>query len=320
MNPNWGEMVTATLEHRRKKIADATSKNNALLSETRRRGRAKTIGGGRTITQPIMIGTENTNFQWYVGREALNVAGMEVLTSAEYPWKQYACGVSMSGLEMLQNDGAEQVIKMMETRIVHAEKTIKNQMHSASYGDGTASGGKVFGGLALLVNDTAGATVGGINSTTYTWWDNKRSILGGAPTTGTIYAAMLAMQLEVSREGDKPDLIIADNTYYATYSGALQTQQRFMDRRLAAAGFENLMFQTTPVVYDGGMGGFAPVGMYFLNMSTLEMTMHRKRNNVVLAGPRRPLTEDSETVVIAGMGNWTIDNRMLNAQLTHVVV
>ena len=71
MNPNWGEMVTATLEHRRKKISDTLSKNNALLAETRRRGRAKTLGGGRTITLPIMIGTENTNFQWYVGREAL---------------------------------------------------------------------------------------------------------------------------------------------------------------------------------------------------------------------------------------------------------
>lgn len=320
MNPNWGEMVTATLEHRRKKISDALSKNNALLAETRRRGRAKTLGGGRTITQPIMIGTENSNFQWYVGREALNVAGMEVLTSAEFPWKQYACGVSMSGLEMLQNDGPEQVINMMATRIQHAEKTIANQMHNASYGDGTASGGKVFGGLALLVNDTAGATVGGINSTTYTWWDNKRSILGSAPTTSNIYASMLAMQLAVTRDGDKPDLIISDNTYYAIYSSSLQAQQRFMDRRLAAAGFENLMFQTTPVVFDGGMGGYAPVGMYFLNMSTLEMTMHRKRNNVVLSGPRRPLTEDSETVVIAGMGNWTIDNRILNGQMTHTVV
>lgn len=316
-NPNWGEMVTATLEHRRKKIADALSKNNALLYETKRRGRAKTIGGGRTITQPIMIGTENANFQWYVGREALNVAGQEVLTSAEYPWKQYACGVSMSGLEMLQNDGAEQVIKMMTVRIQHAEKTIKNQMHAASYGDGTASGGKVFGGLGLMVNDVAGATVGGINSTTYTWWDNKRTVLGALPTVSNIYSSMLALQLNLSRDGDKPNLIIADNSYYAIYAASLQAQQRFMDRKMAAAGFENLMFQTTPVVFDGGQGGYAPVGMYFLNMDTLEMTMHRKRNNVVLGGPRRPLTEDSDTVIIAGMGNWTIDNRMLNGVLTN---
>lgn len=316
-NPNWAEMATATLEHRRSKIADTLSKNNALLSETKRRGRAKTINGGRTITQPLLIGTENANFQWYVGREALNVAGQEVLTSAEFPWKQYACGVSMSGLEMLQNSGKEQIIDMMGTRIIHAEKTIANQMHAASYGDGTASGGKVFGGLALLVNEVAGATVGGINSTTYTWWDNGRLVLGGAPTTANIYGYMLSLQLDLSRNGDKPNLIISDNTYYATFSSSLQAQQRFMDRKLAGAGFTNLMFETTPVVFDGGIGGNAPVGMQFLNMDTIELTMHRKRNNVVLSGPRRPLTEDSETVIIAGMGNWTIDNRMLNGVLTH---
>lgn len=129
-NPNWGEMVTATLAHRRKKIADAISLNNILLYEMRRRGRDRTIGGGRVISQPIMVGEENTNFQWYVGREGLNVAGQEVLTSAEFPWKQYACGVSISGLEMLMNDGPEQVINMMKSRVQHAEKTIVNRSKS----------------------------------------------------------------------------------------------------------------------------------------------------------------------------------------------
>jgi hypothetical protein len=316
-NPNWSEMVTTTLEHRRKNIADTISKNNALLHEVKRLGRAKTIGGGRTITAPLMIGTENVNFQWYLGREALNVADMEVLTSAEYPWKQYACGVSMSGLEMLQNSGAEAIINMMAKRIEHAEKTIKNQMHAASYGDGTAAGGKVFGGLALMVSDSVGATVGGINSSTYTWWDNQRTILGAAPTTANIFQSMLNLRLRLSRAGDKPNLIIADDSYFSIYATSLQAQQRFMNDRLASAGFSNILFESTPVVADGQRGGFAPVGMYFLNLNTMEMIMHSKRNNVVLAGPRRALTEDSETVIIAGMGNWIGDNRMLNGVLAH---
>jgi hypothetical protein len=316
MNPNWGEVVTATLAHRRKKIADTVSKNNILYFEMRRRGRMKTIGGGRGITAPIMVGEENENFQWYVGREALNVAGQEVLTSAEYPWKQYACGVSISGLEMLMNDGAEQVIAMMKARTQHAEKTIQNQLHKSAYGDGTSSGGKEFGGLALLVSETAGATVGGINSGTYSWWDNQRKSIGGAPDKATIYEDMLDLHLRTMRGTDKIDLILSDNTWYAVYSAALQAQQRFMDRKLASAGFQNIMFEMVPVVADGGIGGFAPAGMKFLNLDTIENVMHRKRNNVVLSGPRRPLTEDSDTVVIAGMGNWINDNRMLSGVLT----
>lgn len=311
-NPNWGEMVTATLAHRRKKIADAISLHNILLYEMRRRGRDRTIGGGRVISQPIMVGEENTNFQWYVGREGLNVAGQEVLTSAEFPWKQYACGVSISGLEMLMNDGPEQVINMMKSRVQHAEKTIVNQMHRSAHGDGTNYGGKEFGGLALLVSETAGATVGGISSSSAPWWDNQRLDLGGAPDKATIYEDMLTLYLRTCRGTDKVNLIISDNSFYTVFSTALQAQQRFMDRKLASAGFQNIMFENTPVVPDGGMGGYAPTGMRFLNLDTIEIVMHRKRNNVVLGGPRRPLTEDSDTVIIAGMGNWVIDNRMLN--------
>lgn len=315
-NPNWGEIVTTTLAHRRKKIADAVSKNNVLYAEMRQRGQARTIGGGRTITTPIMVGTENVNFQWYAGREALNIAGQEILTSAEFPWKQYACGVSISGLEMLQNDGEEQLINMMTARVQHAEKTIQNQLHKSAHGDGTQFGGKEFGGLALLVAETAGATVGGINSSTSAWWDNKRKIIGSAFTTANAYAVMMDLFLATSRGGtDKTNLIISDNTYYSIYSQSLVAGQRFMDRRLAAAGFSNIMFQDAPVVYDGGIGGYAPAGMRFLNLDSIEIIMHKKRNNVVLSGPRRAVTEDSDSVVIAGMGNWIINNRMLNGIL-----
>jgi hypothetical protein len=315
-NPNWGEMVTATLAHRRKKIADTISRNNILYYEMRSRGRNSTLGGGRVITTPIMVGEENANFQWYVGREGLNIAGQEVLTSAEFPWKQYACGVSISGLEMLMNDGKEQVINMMTARTQHAEKTIVNQLHKSAHGDGTSNAGKEFGGLALLVSETAGATVGGINSGLATWWDNQRRSIGGAPSKLTIYEEMLGLHLRLQRGTDKTDLIVADNLWYSVFNTSLQPQQRFMDKKLASAGFQNIMFEMIPVVFDGGMGGYAPAGMKFLNLETIEIIMHSRRNNVVLSGPRRPLTEDSETVVIAGMGNWITTNRMLNGVLT----
>lgn len=314
-NPNWGELVTTTLSHRRKVIADAVTKNNVLLLELRRRGAINTVGGGRTIRTDLMIGEENLNFQWYVGREGLNVAGQEVLTAAEFPWKQYACGVSMSGLEMLQNDGVEQITSMMESRIKHAEKTIQNQMHKSAHGDGTGSSGKEFGGLGLLVSETAGATVGGIPSATYGWWDNARDVTGAAPSKLTIYGDMLDVKLACSRGVDAPNLIISDNTWYSVFSQSIQAQQRFSDGKLAAAGFSNILFETIPVVADGGRGGYAPVGMKFLNLSTIELIMHKKRNNVVLGGPKRPLTEDSETAIIAGMGNFIINNRMLNGVL-----
>ena len=109
---------------------------------------------------------------------------------------------------------------------------------------------------------------------------------------------------------------MSDNDWYSCFSQSLQAQQRFMDKTLASAGFTNIMFESTPVVADGGKGGYAPAGMKFLNTETIELTMHKRRNNTVLSGPRRPLTEDSDTVIIAGMGNFTCENRFLNGALT----
>jgi hypothetical protein len=314
-NPNWGEIATATLEHRRKHIADAVSNNNVLLWELRRRGRIKTIGGGRVILTPLMVGEENANFQWYTGREVLNVAGQDVLTSAEFPWKQYACGVSISGLEMLQNDGKEQIISTLRTRTSHAEKTIQNQLHASAHGDGTSFSGKEFGGLSLLISDAAGATVGGINSATDLWWDNQRVVTGAAPDKDTIYGDMLNLWLKLCRGTDKPGLITADNTHYSAYNQGLQAQQRFMDKNMARGGFANILFETTPVVADGGIGGEHPAAMRFMNLSTIELIYHKKRQNAILGGPDRPLTEDSHTVIIAGMGNFVMNNRMLNGVL-----
>lgn len=312
-NPDMLELVTSTLRHRRKKIADATTRNNAFMLQLRRKGRIRLVGGGRTISCPISYG-ENQNFQYYTGREALNVAGQEVLTSAEFPWKQYACGVSISGLEMLQNDGQEQIINMLKARTENAERTIANRMHESAYSDGTGFAGKEFAGLDLINAGAAGATVGGINSTTATWWDNRRQATGGV-NPAAIYGDMLGLVLSLTRGTDKTDLIVSDNTYYMALSQSLQNQRRYMDSKMADAGFKNILFEGIPVVADGGDGGYAPVGMHFLDLSELELIMHRKRNNVVLGGPRRPLTEDSDTVIIAGMGNFITGNRARHGRL-----
>ena len=303
------ELVATTLRKRRKPIADATSKHNAILYKLREFGRMVTEDGGRHIFEPIRYG-ENQNFQWYRGRDALNVAGQEVMTGAEFPWKQFACGVSMAGDEILMNSGQSAIISMMKQRIKNAEDTIMNQKASACYGDGSAFAGRAFGGLELINGSGVGATVGGLNATLNPYWANTVRSNGGAPTTANIYPNMLSLYLLCTIGSEQPNLMMSDNSYYQVYSTSLQAQQRFMNAKMANAGFQSLMFEGTPICFDGGQDGFAPVGMHYLNMKMLSLTMHKKRNNVVLKGAaKRPITEDSETVIIGGMGNFTVRSR-----------
>ena len=61
INPSVvNEIVTTTLRNRSGKTADNVSKNNALLSRLRKKGKVKTIDGGRTIVQELEYAENGT--------------------------------------------------------------------------------------------------------------------------------------------------------------------------------------------------------------------------------------------------------------------
>lgn len=146
-SPNVSEIVTTTLNSRSKKLADNVSNNNALLQRLESKGKRKTADGGVRIMQELEYG-ENGTFTWYSGYDTLNISPSDVLTSAEFDWKQNAVAVTMSGLEELQNSGQEKLIDLLTARIENAEKTMKNKMAAAVYGDGTAAAVRQSAGLA----------------------------------------------------------------------------------------------------------------------------------------------------------------------------
>lgn len=318
-SPNLSEIVTTTMYNRSKKLADNVSANNALLARLERKGKRKPFSGGRQIMQEIEYGS-NSTFGWYSGYDNLNISPSDVFTAALYDIKQCSVAVSISGLEELQNGGEEQMIDLLEGRISNAEKTMRNQMSAGVYGDGTASGGKAIGGLALLVADAGTGTVGGINSTTWNFWRNiafdATTDGGAAATIANMLGYMNRMWLQLVRGTDKPDMIIADNNYYRMYMEALQPQQRFTSADMAQAGFESLKYMSADVVFDGGIDGSCPANhMYFLNTDYLYMRPHSKRQYVPLSPDRFSTNQDAMVKLIGWAGNMTTSGRKFQGVL-----
>lgn len=320
-SPNLSEIVTTTIENRSRALADNVSKSHALLDRVERKGNAKPADGGRRIIQELEY-AENGTFGWYSGYDTLNISPSDVMTAAEYDWKQCAAAVSISGLEQLINSGDEAFIDLLESRIKNAEKTMKNQMGLAVYGDGTANGGKAIGGLQLLVADTSTTgTVGNINRANWSFWRNQ--VFGGvadggaAVTSANIYSYMMRLWLQLTRGVEKPDLLVADNNYYRLYMESLQPQQRFTSAAMAEAGFESLKFQQADVVYDGGIGGGCPANhMYFLNTDYVYMRHHPKRRYVAIGEKQRFSTNQDAMVQIMGWaGNMTLSGGMMQGVL-----
>ena len=107
-NPAISDIIATTIQSRSGIVADNVTKNNALLAYISKGGNVKTVSGGNTIMQELSF-AENSNAAFYTGYEVLPVGASDVLSAAEFAIKQLACAVTISGLEMLQNAGKEQM-------------------------------------------------------------------------------------------------------------------------------------------------------------------------------------------------------------------
>ena len=124
------------------------------------------------------------------------------------------------------------------------------------------------------------------------------------------------MYLSLSRGADKPDLIVCGNELYSMYEASLMPQQRFVDSKLADAGFQNLKFKGADVVFDGGQGGRCPdKKMYFLNTDYLYLRSHKDRNMKVIGGDRMAVNQDALYKIIGWAGNMTMSNASLQGVL-----
>jgi hypothetical protein len=338
--PNLSEVVTTTLRNRTGELADNMSRNNAALLRLTRRGNLKTFSGGRTIVQELNY-ADNQTFQWYSGYQTLNIAPSQVFTAAEYPIRQAAVAVSISGLEELQNSGEEAIIDLLESRIMNAEDTFMNGLSQGIYGDGTVSNS--VGGLQLLVasSPTTG-TVGGIDRSQWTFWQNQAwsAVTNGSTTltAATILSQMDSLWTLLVRGRDYPDLIIADNVTYRYYLQSLQAIQRVQTENaapdMAEYGFNSLKYLNSDVVLDGGFQGFSSdplppqvsssssaVGgapsttMYFLNTKYLHWRPHSRRNMVPLDPDRFSVNQDAMIRLIGWAGNMTLSNAFLQGVL-----
>ncbi len=339
--PNLSEIVTTTLRNRTGELADNMSRNNALLARLNRRGRVKTFSGGRTIVQELNY-ANNQTFQWYSGYQVLNIAPSQTFTAAEYPIRQSACAVSISGLEELQNSGEEAIIDLLESRIENAEDTFMNGMSNGIYGDGTITGS--VNGLQLLVSTSpSSGVIGGIDRGTWSFWQNiaySGVTNGGAATSSAnIQNYMDSVWVQVVRGRDSPDLIIADNNYFKLYWQSLQAIQRIANENgtgeFGTLGYQTLKYNTADVVLDGGFQGFSgdplpyetaagtsAVGgapsntMYFLNTKYLHWRPHSRRNMVPLDPDRFSVNQDAMVKLIGWAGNMTLSNSFLQAVLS----
>lgn len=314
-NATFTEMVTTTLREHPNEVNDNVSNHNALYNRLRSRGKIRMASGGYEIAVPLDY-AENSTYQRYSGFDTLNISASDVLSAAKYDWVQAAVHVTASGRELRQNSGKEQIIDLAAARLRNAQRTAANNMSVDIYSDGSLS--NQIGGLAHIIQNAGTGTVGGINSTTFSFWQNQFVEAAGTDThsKSTIKGEMNTLWLECVRGADKPDLIVSSHDFYSEYWESLQDNQRYGNTdRTATAGFQSLKYVTADVIFDSN-SNFATTAekMYFLNTEYLELVAHRAANWKTMED-KISSNQDAVIVPILFMGQLVCSNRSLQGVL-----
>jgi len=308
-NSTFTELVSTTFRNHKPEIYDNISNRNALCKRLMTKGNYEREDGGLTIVCGLDY-DENGTYQRYSDWDTLNIGASDVISAAEYPWRQIALNVVSSGRELRINSGESRIMKLAKSKMKNALRTFNNNFSSDLYSDGTAT--NQINGLQALVADAGTGTVGGIASGTFTFWKNQffnattESVTISASTIEN--SAMLPLYLGLDRgPDDQPDLIVADNTYYQYYEASQVSIKRYSSSESANGGFGSLKYKSADVMFDGN-SGIPANRMYMLNTQYLGLTVHRDAD-LEIVDEQRPINQDGVVVPILWMGNMTCSNR-----------
>lgn len=308
-NSTFTELVSTTFRKHRKEIADNVSNRNALLKYMMKRGNKRLEDGGLTIVTPLDY-AENGTYTRYSDWDTLSIAASDVISAAEYSWKQIALNVVSSGRELRINSGDSRIINLAKAKIKNAIRTFNNNFSEDLYSDGSLS--NQINGLQAIIADTNTNTVGGIDANTYTFWQNE--VRDASDNSVTVSATtiengmMLPLWLELDRgPDDQPDLIVMDNTYFTYFESSQVSLKRYSDQSKADGGFTTLKYKGADVIFDGN-SGIPSSHMYFINTNYLELVVHRDADLQVMED-MRPVNQDGSVTPILWMGNLTCSNR-----------
>ena len=306
-NPNFDALLSTTLANYRDQLTDNVFTDRVLTSHLMSKGRIRMVNGGTKIVEPLIYG-QNSTVASYSGYDTIALTAQTGITAAEYEWKQYAASIAISGIEEAKNNGEQEIINLLEAKIMQAEESMREGFNTMFFADGTGNSGKDWNGLNNLIE--TGNTVGGINSATAgnEYWRSYEENTAGALTL----AQMATAYNTVSVGNDHPDLILTTRALFEKYEALLQPQLRYTDTKTADAGFQNLLFKAAPVVYDTA----APAGnMFFINSKYLTLVGHSgkwfQQTQFV-----RPENLDARYALIMCYGNLTCRNRKKQGKLT----
>ena len=257
-------LYTSTWQNMKDTVRDQIFDATPLWFWLKDKGKLKSVEGGRFITEPLQY-AKNDSVSWIGKGGTVALNDFEFLTIAQFNWRYLVASIVRFGVDDQQNRGKNQILSLMNAKLDNAQNSLISTLETAlAQASGAATNS--IDGLQLLVADvpSGATTVGGIDPSAYTWWQNKTKSMTGLSfaTNGIAEMRTLLNNCMNNLKSDAPDIICSGQTPYEYYEDTVLDYYRVTNNKLADAGFQNQTFKGIPMVLSPSI---ASTRMYFLN-------------------------------------------------------
>lgn len=258
---NYDNLTSICKSHYIPILEDNIFNSSWLLKQMR--ARPDVLAGGKDIHVPLQYakGKGGAYAEW----DLLDVSPKEVRTAAVYDWKYYYTNMTISQQQENQITGDAAILNLLQIETESAQKTMTDLIATALFNDGSDS--TQAHGLRKIINYDR--TLGGIDSTTYTWFDANVAVdINSNYSTTNLTAANLTnpssdyfiltvmrnVWIKCIHNAEQPNMVVVSDGVYNLLEQVLQPYMTYNysagTKSAADAGFQVMEYKGVPVVYD----------------------------------------------------------------------
>ena len=241
---------------------------NAALRALEKSGFIQRVALGPTIEIPLDYRVNPDTAVMVGDQDTASLIKTEVLTSASYDVAQLNVPVTWTKGDEAKNPSENQKISfvraILENGITSHDDLLEQRIFTSS-----SEGGTEISGLNDLVHTAGTGTIGGINSSTETWWKNQFDTFVDGSDIEAAMTELFDNCAKGSGSSNQPTILISGSATHALYESQLQSQQRFVNSDEADSGFKVLAFKGAKYIFSHKGG----TKVYFLNPKNYQLVV-----------------------------------------------
>jgi hypothetical protein len=242
---------------------------NALM------GKQKTFPGGKgNISIPVK-GDYTTAIAGYTHNDTVSYANPANIKRASFPWKEVHAGIAVTlselkidGISVADSTTGAKTVEHGDRELTALTNLLQDKLDDMGEGwsksfntmlwkDGTQDAKQVPGVLSLITDTPSSGTVGGIDRSVSTWWQN-RSLVGAnkitaSATNQTLTKTLRSEYRQLTRFGGKPTLLLCGSGFLTALEDEVQAKGSYTLQGFAKKGTTDIGM---PVISMLGVGDF----------------------------------------------------------------